>query len=116
MVVLAALFAVRTIAHFNTGSRHDDKGMTAYEDGDYDTAVQEFKEAISYNEQDADYYIHLSMAYIEKGSFEEALGYFSQAESCAEDDTQRCLISRGRAIAYSGEGLYPEAINACGEA
>ena len=55
VVVLAALFAVRTIAHFNTGSRHDDKGISAYEDGDYDTAVQEFKEAISYNEQDADY-------------------------------------------------------------
>ena len=116
VVVLAALFAVRTIAHFNTGSRHDDKGISAYEDGDYDTAVQEFKEAISYNEQDADYYIHLSMAYIEKGSFEEALGYFSQAESCAEDDVQRCLISRGRAIAYSGNGLYPEAIKACEEA
>lgn len=116
VIVIAAFFAIRTIAHFNTGSRHDDRGMSAYEDGDYDTAVQEFKEAISYNEQDANYYIHLSMAYIEKGSFEEALGYFSQAESCAEDDKQRCLISRGRAIAYSGEGLYPEAIEACGEA
>ena len=116
VIALAAIFAVKTITQFNTGSRHDDKGMSAYEDGDFDTAVQEFKEAISYNEQEADYYIHLSMAYIEKGSFEEALGYFAQAESCAEDDMQRCLIARGRAIAYSGEGLYPEAIAACEDA
>ena len=116
VVALAAVLAIRTVANFNTGSRHDSRGMSAYEDGDYDTALQEFKEAISYNEQDASYYTHLSMAYIEKNSYEEALGYLSQAEACAEDDTQRCLIWRGRAIAYMGSGQYDQAAQACTQA
>lgn len=116
VVALAAVLAIRTVTNFNTGSRHDSKGMSAYEDGDYDTALQEFKEAISYNEQDADYYTHLSMAYIEKSSYEEALGYLSQAEACAENDIQRCLVWRGRAIAYMGSGQYDQAAQACAQA
>ena len=116
VVAVVLVMAVLSLAHFNTGSRHDAKGMTAYEDGDYDTAVQEFKEAISYNEQDADYHTHLGMTYIETGSWEEALGYFSQAESCAENDGQLCRINRGRAIAYIGQGNYEAAVDACSTA
>lgn len=111
-IVLAALvMTVLVVKNYNSGSRHDNKGMTAYENGDYDTAIREFKEALSYDGQNADYYIHLGMAYIEQKSYDQALGYFNQAEGSAENDDQRALLNRGRGIACLYQGDYESAVS-----
>ena len=110
------MVTVFSVKNYNSGSRHDNKGMNAYESGDYDTAVNEFKEAISYDGSNADYYIHLGMAYVEQKSYDEALGYFNQAEGCAENDDQNALLNRGRGIACLYQGDYQTAIKWFGDA
>ena len=116
LVIAALVVTVFSVKNYNSGSRHDNKGMNAYESGDYDTAVNEFKEAISYDGSNADYYIHLGMAYVEQKSSDEALGYFNQAESCAENDDQKALLNRGRGIACLYQGDYQTAIKWFGDA
>lgn len=116
LVIAALVVTVFSVKNYNSGSRHDNKGMNAYESGDYDTAVNEFKEAISYDGSNADYYIHLGMAYVEQKSYDEALGYFNQAEGCAENDDQKALLNRGRGIACLYQGDYQTAIKWFGEA
>ncbi|MGN0202981.1 MAG: tetratricopeptide repeat protein [Coprococcus sp.] len=111
LVMAALVMTVLVVKNYNSGSRHDNKGMNAYENGDYDTAVREFKEALSYDGQNADYYIHLGMAYIEQKSYDQALGYFNQAEGSAENDDQRALLNRGRGIACLYQGDYESAIS-----
>lgn len=116
LVIAALVVTVFSVKNYNSGSRHDNKGMNAYESGDYDTAVNEFKEAISYDGSNADYYIHLGMAYVEQKSYDEALGYFNQAEGCAENDDQKALLNRGRGIACLYRGDYQTAIKWFGDA
>ena len=116
LVIAALVVTVFSVKNYNSGSRHDNKGMNAYESGDYDTAVNEFKEAISYDGSNADYYIHLGMAYVEQKSYDEALGYFNQAEGCAENDDQKALLNRGRGIACLYQGDYQTAIIWFGDA
>ena len=116
LVIAALVVTVFSVKNYNSGSRHDNKGMNAYESGDYDTAVNEFKEAISYDGSNADYYIHLGMAYVEQKSYDEALGYFNQAESCAENDDQKALLNRGRGIACLYQGDYQTALKWFGDA
>ena len=116
LVIAALVVTVFSVKNYNSGSRHDNKGMNAYESGDYDTAVNEFKDAISYDGSNADYYIHLGMAYVEQKSYDEALGYFNQAEGCAENDDQKALLNRGRGIACLYQGDYQTAIKWFGDA
>lgn len=116
LVIVALVVTVFSVKNYNSGSRHDNKGMNAYESGDYNTAVNEFKEAISYDGSNADYYIHLGMAYVEQKSYDEALGYFNQAEGCAENDDQKALLNRGRGIACLYQGDYQTAIKWFGDA
>ena len=116
LVIAALVVTVFSVKNYNSGSRHDNKGMNAYESGDYDTAVNEFKEAISYDGSNADYYIHLGMAYVEQKSYDEALGYLNQAEGCAENDDQKALLNRGRGIACLYQGDYQTAIKWFGDA
>ena len=116
LVIAALVVTVFSVKNYNSGSRHDNKGMNDYESGDYDTAVNEFKEAISYDGSNADYYIHLGMAYVEQKSYDEALGYFNQAEGCAENDDQKALLNRGRGIACLYQGDYQTAIKWFGDA
>ena len=116
LVIAALVVTVFSVKNYNSGSRHDNKGMNAYESGDYDTAVNEFKEAISYDGSNADYYIHLGMAYVEQKSYDEALGYFNQAEGCAENDDQKALLNRGRGIACLYQADYQTAIKWFGDA
>lgn len=116
LVIAALVVTVFSVKNYNSGSRHDNKGMNSYESGDYDTAVNEFKEAISYDGSNADYYIHLGMAYVEQKSYDEALGYFNQAEGCAENDNQKALLNRGRGIACLYQGDYQTAIKWFGDA
>ena len=116
LVIAALVVTVFSVKNYNSGSRHDNKGMNAYESGDYNTAVNEFKEAISYDGSNADYYIHLGMAYVEQKSYDEALGYFNQAEGCAENDDPKALLNRGRGIACLYQGDYQTAIKWFGDA
>ena len=112
-IVIAALIPTLIIlGNFNSGSRHDKKGLAAYEAGDFETAVNEFKEALSYNDDSAVYYDHLGMAYTELKSYDEARGYFNQADACAQTDAEKIMISRDRGIACLYQGNYESAVKA----
>ena len=110
LIAAAFLFAVVIFKNINTGSRHDEKGMTAFNEADYDTSVKEFKEALSYDPNNAQYYTHLGMAYIGLKSYDEALGYFKQAISHAENDVQKALACRGQGLAHLYSGDYEDSI------
>ena len=56
------------------------------------------------------------MAYIEQKSYDEALGYFNQAESAAESDDQKVNLNRGRGIACLYQGNYEDAVKWFNEA
>ncbi len=109
VLVIVVVVTVLMVRNYNTGSRHDQRGITAYENGDYETASAEFKEAVSYDSENADYYIHLGMTYIEEKLYSEALGYFNQAEECAKSSEQTATVNRGRGIVYLYEGDYASA-------
>lgn len=112
-IVIAALIpTLIVLGNFNSGNRHDKKGLAAYEAGDYETAVSEFKEALVFNDQSAVYYDHLGMAYTEMKSYDEARGYFNQADACAQTDAEKIMISRDRGIACLYQGSYENAVEA----
>lgn len=106
VIIAGIAIGAFALKNYHAGSDHDNKGMEAMENGDYELAVREFKEAASYDPDCASYLIHLGMAYAAQGSCEEALGYFTQADSCASTDEEKVLSSRGRGIAclYQGKG------------
>ena len=111
LIILGSAFIFFKARQFMNGNNHDDNGLAAYEKGDYDTAIREFKEALSYDPDNSQQYIHLGMAYTEYGSYDEALGYFNQAEACAQDDTDMILTERGRGLAHMRQGDYGGAIS-----
>ncbi len=112
-IVVAALIPTLIIlGNFNSGTRHDKKGLEAYKAGDYETAVNEFKEALSFDDQSAVFYDHLGMAYTELKSYDEARGYFNQADACADTDEEKLMISRDRGIACLYQGSYDSAVKA----
>ena len=113
LLVLCAIGATGwVIRGVNNGSMHDSKGMTAYEDGDLEAAVSEFREAMAYDENNADYYIHLGMTYVEMKSYDLALGVFNEAEGCASTENQLVLVQRGRGIVLLSQGSYEAAAQA----
>ena len=113
LVVIAGLAAGAYILRtLSSGQGHDRKGMTALEAGDTELAVKEFKEAVSYDPDSASFLTHLGMAYISEGSYEEALGYFTQADGCAQTDEEKILLGRGRGIACLYQGTTQDAIEA----
>ncbi len=112
IVVAALIPTLIVLGNFNSGNRHDQKGLSAYEAGDYETAVSEFKEALTFDDQSAVYYDHLGMAYTELKSYDEARGYFNQADACAQTDAEKIMISRDRGIACLYQGSYENAIDA----
>ena len=106
LIIAGIAIGAFVVKNYHAGSDHDNKGMEAMQNGNYELAVREFKEAVSYDQDSASYLIHLGMAYAAEGSCEEALGYFTQADGCARTDEERVLSLRGRGIAclYQGDG------------
>lgn len=116
IVAVAIIVTVMVVRGFSSGSGHDQNGLEAYNNGDYDTAVSEFRQAISYDDNNAGYYIHLGMAYIEQSACDEAISSFNQALQYAKGDEQEALAYRGIGIADFVSGDYNAAVDAFNDA
>lgn len=53
---------------------------------EYDKAIKKFEEALEYDSQDAEVYIHLGNAYANKEEYNQAIAYFKKALVIKKDD------------------------------
>ena len=104
-------FAVSACAP--AGSKSNQKGLEAYQDGDYQNAVYLFKQAITQEPSEDAYYCNLGQAYCAQGYYEEAIESFTQA---AQLGSSLFYSYRGMGLAYSGLEEYDKAIESFNQA
>lgn len=109
VIIVASAFFIRSLG---AGTKSDEKGMKAYNSGDYALAEQLFNEAVSYDKTNAQYYVHLGMAKIQLAKFDEALQTFGEAESRTHQKGEIQSARRGKGIAYLYKGDYEAALEA----
>ncbi len=95
------------------GSKSNQKGLEAYQDGDYQNAVYLFKQAITQEPSEETYYCNLGQAYCAQGYYEEAIESFTQA---AQLGSSLFYSYRGMGLAYSGLEEYDKAIESFNQA
>ena len=78
-----------------------EKGIKAFESGNYESAVIYFDEAIEENPDIADYYIYHGMALIKTGEMDKAILEFDKAIL----DTDNQIVRRNNKKAYRGKGI-----------
>jgi tetratricopeptide (TPR) repeat protein len=83
------------------------EGLDYCEKGDYAKAQTAFKNAISADSMNADYYVYLGMAYLGSDSYEDAQKQFKLALNLNEKDQE---AYRGLGIAAYETGDYEDAI------
>ncbi len=104
-------FAVSACAP--AGSKSNQKGLEAYQDGDYQNAVYLFKQAITQEPSEEAYYCNLGQAYCAQGYYEEAIESFTQA---AQLGSSLFYSYRGMGLAYNGLEEYDKAIESFNQA
>ena len=104
-------FAVSACAP--AGSKSNQKGLEAYQDGDYQNAVYLFKQAITQEPSEEAYYCNLGQAYCAQGYYEKAIESFTQA---AQLGSNLFYSYRGMGLAYSGLEEYDKAIESFNQA
>lgn len=109
VIIAASAFFIRSLG---AGTKSDEKGMKAYNSGDYALAEQLFSEAVGYDRTNAQYYVHLGMAQIQSAKFDEALQTFTEAESRTHQKGEIQAARRGRGIACLYKGDYAGALDA----
>ncbi len=78
-----------------------DKGLKAFEAGNYESALIYFEEAIELNPDVADYYIYNGMALIKNGDMDKALLEFDKAIL----DTDNQIVRQNNKKSYRGKGI-----------
>ena len=106
LIIAGCVLSVMLLRSVRSGSNHDAAGISAYEGGDYEEALKEFNQALSYDSDNADYLTHIGMAYVGQKAYEEALGNFRQALDSAADERQKALAARGEGLALMYQGEY----------
>ncbi len=104
-------FAVSACAP--AGSKSNQKGLEAYQDGDYQNAVYLFKQAITQEPSEEAYYCNLGQAYCAQGYYEEAIESFTQV---AQLGSSLFYSYRGMGLAYNGLEEYDKAIESFNQA
>lgn len=108
-----ALVIVSLSACAPAGSNSNQKGLEAYQNGDYQNAVYLFKQAITQEPSEDAYYCNLGQAYCAQGYYEEAIESFTQA---AQLGSSLFYSYRGMGLAYSGLEEYDKAIESFNQA
>jgi tetratricopeptide (TPR) repeat protein len=80
---------------------YSNRGITRFNAGDFDGAIQEFQTAIDLNPKKAHGYYYLGMCYVQMGRPGEAVGTLEAAVDIAPDD-ERMKVELARAHAMTG--------------
>jgi len=62
---------------------------TAFDDGDYTTAISHLKYAVRKNKYDDSFYFLMSLSYLKSGEKEAAQYWMKKAEEVAEEDADK---------------------------
>ncbi len=92
-----------------TPSDFFNRGLESLDHGDYQNAVNYFKEALSRDYSDPDLYVHLGEAYFEMGRAEEALDWFNRVNVTEGALAEDLLLWKGSC--YLELGKYRRAIS-----
>ncbi len=97
----------------NEGKDNYKQGLAAYEEGDYETASKEFKEAISLSPYRGDYFLSYGNTLLKLENYEEAINIFNQvitdkdSQEVRQNNKKACY---GKGIAYYNIQEYKKAI------
>ena len=107
-----SLVCIAASACAPAGSKSNQKGLKAYSEGDYQNAVYLFKQAITQEPSQQEYYCNLGQAYCAQGYYEKAIESFDQANQLESS----FYSFRGLGLAYSGLEEYEKAIECYNQA
>lgn len=108
IIIIAGIF----IKNFGAGSQYARKGMDAYNEDDYSTAIENFAEAVIHDGNNMTYRMELGMAQIKNAAYDDAIATFTEMEDRAYTDTDRQSAWRGIGIAYLYKSSYEDAVTA----
>jgi len=111
LILVVALVGFITIRNYGTGSSRNQKGLSAYRDGNYEEAITLFSEALSYDNRNPEYFINLGMAQAELKKYDAAFESFDLAIANTHKNVVLQKAKRGKGIAYLYQGKYDEAVN-----
>lgn len=101
LILATSLIVATALTGCNDAEEKYEKGVKAFESGNYESAVIYFDEAIEENPDIADYYIYHGMALIKVGEMEKAILEFDKA--ILETDNQ--IVRTNNKKAYRGKGI-----------
>lgn len=111
LMLTVAVVGFITIKNYGSGSSSNQKGLNAYNVGNYEEAIALFSEALSYDNRNPEYFINLGMAQAELKKYDAALESFDLAITNTHKTVMLQKARRGKGIVYLYQGEYDEAIN-----
>lgn len=109
VALIVVLFFV--IRNFGDANKLNNKGLQAYEAGNYEEAIDYFDQALSHDGGNVDYHINKAMAQLELKLYDDVSATLDEAEARAGDGEEQ-LVDRARGILFLSRGNYQEAIDA----
>ncbi len=106
--IFIALFGFFLIAASLNDAR---KANDAYKSGDFETAVELYRQAIESNPDDARLHFNLGSALAKLGSAEEAVQSFERAKQLMDDPRRQSMADYNAGTALSEAEMYDEALN-----
>jgi tetratricopeptide (TPR) repeat protein len=85
---------------------HSERGVAAYEQGDYERAIAEWSEALRLDPDNADTYVDRSWAYIQRGQHDKAIADCTSAIGLRPESE----AYNNRGIAYAAKREHDEAL------
>lgn len=86
------------------------KANEAYRNGDYETAVELYQQAIEQNPDDARLHFNLGSALAKLGESEQAAGAFETAKQLMDDPEQQAMADYNAGTMFSEQEMYDEAV------
>lgn len=86
------------------------KANEAYRNGDYETAVELYQQAIEQNPDDARLHFNLGSALAKLGESEQAADAFETAKQLMDDPEQQAMADYNAGTMFSEQEMYDEAV------
>ncbi len=101
LVILIMLISPLVLTGCSKGGKNYNNGVSAFEDGDYKTAAEEFSEAITLNPDSGDYFIAYGDTLLMQENYEEAVNIYNQVIT----DKDNTIVKQNNKRAYYGKGV-----------